>query len=208
MTKIDDFDDYGFGAEMTSKNCLISFNLSTEGISGLTKDVVSISVDHYDVAADGCGWGGLHVCVQLGSGKVPSMLLRLGFDEESGVETEASTRCFRDVLQKLGLGSTSPDQFLLALLATALPLNELKWIGNDTGYYDQDVGDYAGEDWDGFICSMQVLTHAMRLLAKGGKKSACKVGEIINLLHSDDEQGGHGGGNGDGEVRIHLEYSA
>ena len=67
---------------------------------------------------------------------------------------EASFRCFRDVLQKLGLGSTSPDQFLLALLATALTLNELKWIGNDTGYYDQEVGDYAGENWDGFSQSL------------------------------------------------------
>ena len=42
----------------------------------------------------------------------------------------------------------------------------------------------------------------MRLLAKGGKKSARKVGGVIDLLHSDDEQGGNGGGNGDGEVIV------
>ena len=186
-----DFDDYDYGVEMTKKNCLIAFNLPGDQGSGPAKETATISADYYNVEADTCGWGGLNICVQLGSGKVPTKLLRLGLGEESGFEMEASSRCFRDTIQQLRLGDTGPSQFLLALLATALPLDELEWIGEDMGFYEQGANYYVGGDDIG--CSMPIYTRAMSLLDQGVKKPVRKVGEVIDLLDSDGEQDGDSG---------------
>ena len=176
---LDDEADEDYGAEMTTSNCLISFDIPNEGVeAGPSNEVVTITVDHYEVMAEECSWGGLNVCSQFGSGKVPIRILRLGLGEESGIIDEANARRFGDVLEKLGLVETNASQLLATLLASALPLAQIKAIGDDNYFVDEN--------------EMPVFSGAMDILTK---KVACqngsKGGDVIDLTNdSEEEEGG------------------
>ena len=109
------------------RNCLILFDIIKKEVS----DKVAVSIDFSQTWAPGCNWGSLDFCSQLGSGKVPIKLLQIGFGEESGREVEASTHHFDELLDKLGLVDSTRGELVTALLASALPLDELERIGMD-----------------------------------------------------------------------------
>ena len=164
-----------FGVEMTTSNCLILFDIPNEGVeAGPSNEVVTISVDHYEVMAEECSWGRLNVCSQFGSGKVPIRILLVGLGEESCIIDEANARLFGDVLEKLGLVETNASQLLATLLASALPLAQIKAIGEDS-YFDRS--------------EMPVFSGAMDILTK---KVACQIGskggDVVDLTNDSEEE--------------------
>ena len=102
----------GFTFETRKRNCTVLFDVVDE--RGMLVDKVTMAVDYSQGCGGCCDWGTLSVCSQLGSEKVPIMLLQLGFREDQDDTREADSRHFVSAIEKLGLNNTSAGQLLVA----------------------------------------------------------------------------------------------
>lgn len=89
---------------------------------------VKIAIDHYFVGEVDliAGIGFYSVTCQVSPNTAPLELLMLGVKQNRNETLEASQAVFMNVICALGLTATSPAQFLAAIMASAIPFQQIK----------------------------------------------------------------------------------